>query len=98
MIGDNYNKVLANHIFNRLEEIQTDEHRILNQPKLWASGFLFTVNDIENIIQEVNSASFDERALWHDKIKPTEGDVKLEVKKEETDVDKERKEDSSYLD
>ena len=97
MIGDNYNKVLANHIFNRLEEIQTDEHRILNQPKLWASGFLFTVNDIENIIQEVNSASFDERALWHDRIKHTEADVKEAVKKEDKDVDRKRK-DSSYLD
>ena len=91
MIGDNYNKVLANHIFNRLEEIQTDEDRILNQPKLWSSGFLFTANDIENAIQEVNSSSFDERTLWHDKIKTTEVDVKEAVKKEDNDVDRKRK-------
>ena len=82
-MGDNYNKVLASHIFNKLVNIQQDEHRILHQPKLWPTGFLFNVNDIENAIEEVNSDSFNERAQWHDRIKHTEADANEAVKKED---------------
>ena len=43
---NNYSKVLANYIFNRLLEIQTDDYRERHQPKLWPTGFVFTVNEI----------------------------------------------------
>ena len=83
MIGDNYNRVLASYIFNRLVNIQTDDHRIRHQPKLWPTGFLFTPNDIENAIEEVNSDSLRARATWQGKIRHTEADVKEAVKKED---------------
>ena len=83
MLGNNYNKVLANHIFNRLLKIQTDSYRERHQPKLWPTGFLFTANDIENVIEEVNSDSFNERAKWHDRIKHTRADANEAVKKED---------------
>ena len=82
-MSNNYSKVLANHIFNRLLEIQTDDYRERHQPKLWPTGFLFTPNDIENAIEEVNSDSLRARATWQGKIRRTKADVKEAVKKED---------------
>ena len=49
---NNYINSLANFLFNKIDEHQTDPNVRKTKPMLWPAGLYFTAKNIENWIKE----------------------------------------------